>query len=152
MSLTYESSEFVEELKKRVNTNSVYREKAKGINWKILVIVRDIPFATYSSYSDGELIERRHIPSIEIEEHRKKADFIVEVPTYDLSVEMATGKKSLESLFMGRLIKLEGSIFKALQYRDAMEASAKILAELASVSSIPSKEELMKMLREHELL
>lgn len=148
MSLRYESPEFVEELKKRINSNQEYRQKAKGMNWKILIIVNDIPFATYSSYANGELVERKHIRASEIEEYRKKADFTVEVPTYDLSIEMATGKKSLESLFMGRMIKLEGSIFKALQYRNAMEASGKITAELANASIIPSKEEFMKMLNE----
>jgi predicted lipid carrier protein YhbT len=152
MSLKYESPEFSEELKKKVNTNSAYREKAKGMSWKILIIVKDIPFAVFSDYADGELVERKHIPSAEIEGHRKKADFVVEVPTYNLSIEMAMGKKSLESLFMSRMIKLEGSIFKALQYRDAMELSGSITAELANASSIPSKEEFTKMLRERGLL
>ena len=152
MSLKYESPEFSEELKKRTNANSAYREKAKGMSWKILTIVKDIPFAVYSSYADGELVERSHIPASQVEECRKKADFTIEVPTYDLSIEMATGKKSLESLFMGRMIKLEGSIFKALQYRGALEAFGKITAELANASVIPSKEEFMAMLKERGLL
>jgi predicted lipid carrier protein YhbT len=148
MSLKYESPEFAEELKKRINSNQEYRQKAKGMNWKILIIVKDIPFATLSTYADGEMIERKHIRSSEIEEHRKKADFTVEVPSYDLSIEMATGKKSMEALFMSRMIKVEGSIFKALQYRGALEVSTKITAELANVSSIPSKEEFTAMLKE----
>jgi putative sterol carrier protein len=152
MSLRYESPEFVEELKKRINSSQEYREKAKGMNWKILIIVKDIPFATLSTYADGEMIERKHIRSSEIEEYRKKADFTVEVPSYDLSIEMATGKKSMEALFMSRMIKVEGSIFKALQYRGALEVSTKITAELANVSSIPSKEEFTAMLKERGLL
>jgi putative sterol carrier protein len=152
MSLRYESPEFVEELKKRINSSQEYREKAKGMNWKILIIVKDIPFATLSTYADGEMIERKHIRSSEIEEYRKKSDFTVEVPSYDLSIEMATGKKSMEALFMSRMIKVEGSIFKALQYRGALEVSTKITAELANVSSIPSKEEFTAMLKERGLL
>jgi hypothetical protein len=152
MSLKYESPEFSEELKKRINANSVYREKAKGMSWKILIVVKDIPFAVYSIYADGELIERKHVSASEIEEFRKKSDFIVEVPAYDLSIEMATGKKSLESLFMGRMIKLEGSIFKALQYRGAMEEMGKITAELANQSVIPLKDEFTGMLKERGLL
>jgi predicted lipid carrier protein YhbT len=152
MSLKYESPEFVEELKKRINSSQEYREKAKGVNWKILIIVKEIPFATLSTYADGELVERKHIRASEIEEYRKKSDFTVEVPSYDLSIEMATGKKSMESLFMSRMIKVEGSIFKALQYRGALELSTKITAELANASSIPSKEEFTAMLKERGLL
>lgn len=152
MSLKYESPEFAEELKKRINSNQEYRQKAKGMNWKILTIVKDIPFATLSTYADGELVERKHIRASEIEEYRKKADFTVEVPSYDLSIEMATGKKSMETLFMSRMIKVEGSIFKALQYRGALEVSTKITAELANASSIPSKEDFTRMLHELGLL
>lgn len=152
MSPRYESPEFSEELKRRLNSNSVYREKAKGITWKILIIVNEIPFAILSSYLDGELVERRHVPIGETEEARKKADFIVEVPTYELSVEMATGRKPLESLFMSRMVKVEGSIFKALQYRSALEATAQTTAELANSSSIPTKEEFITTLKERRLL
>jgi putative sterol carrier protein len=152
MTLTYESSEFSEELKKRINASSEYREKAKGVNWKTLFIVKDVPFATYSSYADGEVIERKHIPQREIEETRKNVDFIVEIPTYDLSIEVATGKKSLESLFFSKMLKLEGSIFKALKYRGAIELASKITAELVKEAIIPSKEDFTKMLKECGLL
>lgn len=152
MSLKYESPEFSEEVRKRLNANSEYRQKAKGVNWKILIIVKDVPFATLSTYVDGEMIERKHIRSSEIEEYKKKSDFTVEVPSYDLSIEMATGKKSMEALFMSRMIKVEGSIFKALQYRGALEVSTNITAELANASSIPSKEEFTAMLKERGLL
>jgi putative sterol carrier protein len=152
MSLTYESPEFSEELKKKANSNPEYRQKAKGMNWKTLIIVTDIPFATLANYQDGEIVERKHIPAAQIAEARKNADFIVEVPTYELSIEMAQGKKSLESLFMSRAIKVDGSIFKALQYRGALEAYAKITTELTSASTIPSKEDFVKALRERGLL
>jgi putative sterol carrier protein len=152
MPMQYESLEFSEELKKRTNANADYRDKAKGMNWKTLIIAVDIPFAVYTSYSDGELVERKHVPTVEIEEARKNTDFIVEIPTYELSVEMATGKKSLESLFMSRAIKLDGSIFKALQFRSAIERYSKINAELANESIIPSKEDFVKTLRERGLL
>jgi hypothetical protein len=152
MSLRYESPEFSEELRKRTNSNEEYRKKAKGVNWKTLIVVKDLPFATYSAYADGEMVERRHIPAGEIENTMKLADFAVEIPTYELSVEVAAGKKALESLFMSGMIKVHGSIFKALQYRGALEISGKIAAALASESSIPSKEEFAKMLREHGLL
>jgi predicted lipid carrier protein YhbT len=152
MPLIYESPEYVEELNRRINGSSEYREKAKGVSWKILFIVIDIPFATFSSYADGELIERKHVPPNEIEETKKQSDFTVEIPTYELSIEVATGKKSLESLFLSRGIKVEGSIFKALQYRGALEAANEITATLTNESTIPSKEDFMKMLREHGLL
>ena len=152
MPLKYESAEFSEELRKRTNANSEYREKAKGMSWKTLIIAKDIPFATYSSYSDGELTERKHVRATEIEELRKKVDFVVEIPTYELSIDVATGKKSLESLFLGRQVKVEGSIFKALQYRDAVERAGKVTATLAAESEILSKDDFVKMLRERELL
>lgn len=116
MLLRYESQEFSEELKKRMNSNKEYREKAKGMTWKTLFIVEDIRFAAYSDYLDGELVERKHVSSSQIEEYRKKADFVVGIPTYELSVEIAAGRKSMETLFMNRTLKLEGSVFKALQY------------------------------------
>jgi predicted lipid carrier protein YhbT len=152
MSLIYESPKYVEELKRRINESSEYREKAKGVNLRTLFIVKDVSFATYSSYVNGELVERKHIPPSEIEETKKNVDFTVEIPTYELSVEMATGKKSLESLFLSRAIKVEGSIFKALQYRGAIEVASKITATLTNESVIPSKEDFMQMLRERKLL
>jgi predicted lipid carrier protein YhbT len=152
MSLVYESPEYAEELKKRINGSSEYREKARGVNLKTLFIVKDVPFATFSSYVDGELVERKHVKSTEIEETRKTADFVIEIPTYELSIEMAAGKKSLESLFFSRAIKVEGSIFKALQYRGALEAASNITATLTNESVIPSKEDFVKMLRERGLL
>lgn len=152
MPITYESREFSEELKKRVNANTEFREKAKGVTWKIMTIVADIPFATLSSHVDGELVERRHVPSAEIEAYKKQSGFIVEIPTYELSVEMAAGKHSLESLFMSGKLKVEGSIFKAMKYRDALGIVGKITTELTDQSIIPTKEEFMQTLRQRELL
>jgi putative sterol carrier protein len=152
MPLVYESPEYAEELKRRINGSSEYREKAKGVNLKTLFIVKDIPFATYSSYADGELIDRRQVSPSEIEETRKQSDFVVGISTYELSIEVATGKKSLESLFLSREMKVEGSIFKALQYKGALEAASKITAALANESVIPSKEDFVKILRERKLL
>ena len=152
MPLRYESPEFNEELKIRVNANSEYREKAKGMNWKTLITVKDVPFSTYSSYSDGELVERKHVAPNELEESRKKADFKIEIPTYDLSTEIASGRKSIEKLFLSVAVKLEGAIFKALQYRAAAELVAKTTADLTNESAIPSKEEFTKMLRKQGLL
>jgi len=152
MSLIYESPEFVEELKRRINSNSEYREKAKGMNWETLIIVKDVSFAVYSSYSDGELVERKHILPSEVEDCRRKADFVVEIPTYELSIEMFSGRKSLETLFMTGMIKVDGSIFKAMHYRDALGVSGRITAELVNESVIPSKDEFVRMLRERGLL
>jgi putative sterol carrier protein len=152
MLLRYESQEFSEELKKRMNSNKEYREKAKGMTWKTLFIVEDIRFAVYSDYLDGELVERKHVSSSQIEEYRKKADFVVGIPTYELSVEIAAGRKSLETLFMSGTLKLEGSIFKALQYRGAIELAGKITAQLTNESSIPSKEDFVKVFSEQGLL
>jgi predicted lipid carrier protein YhbT len=152
MPLQYESSEFSEELRKRTNANVAYREKAKGMNWKTLIAVTDIPFAVFTSYSEGELVERKHVSAKEIEDARKNADFIVEIPTYELSIEVATGKKSMESLFLSRAIKVDGNIFKALQYRSAVEVYGKITADLANESTIPSKEDFVKTLHERGLL
>jgi len=47
---------------------------------------------------------------------------------------------------------VEGSIFKALQYRDAVERAGKVAATLAAESEILSKDDFVKMLRERELL
>lgn len=152
MSFKYESPEFSDELKKRINANVEYREKAKGMNWKTLVIVKELPFATFSKFENGEFIERKHVPSSEIEEHRKISDFVVEIPTYELSVEVVTGRKSLESLYFNKIVKLDGSLFKALQYRGVMEMVSKITAELVKDSVIPSKEEFAEMLRKRGLL
>ncbi len=147
MPLEYESQEFSDELKKRINTDKDYREKAHGMNWAILSFIDDVPFATYSNYVNGELTDRKHILPGEAEEYKKKVDFFVEIPTYALSVEIAIGKKSLESMFLGGNLKVEGSIFKALQYRDAIERVAKITAELANESVIPSREDFAKTLK-----
>ena len=147
MTLEYESREFSEELKKRVNTDKDYREKAKGMNWKTMIVIADLPFATYSEYVNGELEQRKYVPPDETEEYKKKVDFFVEIPTYDLSVEMATGKQSLESMFLSGKLKVEGSIFKALQFRDAIDRVTKITAKLASESVIPSKEDFARALK-----
>jgi len=122
------------------------------MTWKTLFIVEDMRFAVYSDYVDGKLVERKHVPPSQIEEYRKKAGFIVGIPTYELSVEIAAGRKSLETLFMNRTLKLEGSVFKALQYRGAIELAAKITAQLTNESSVPSKEDFVKMLSEQGLL
>ena len=135
-----------------MNSNKECREKAKAMTWKTLFIVEDIRFAVYSDYLDGELVERKHVSSSQIEEYRKKADFVVGIPTYELSVEIAAGRKSLETLFMSGTLKLEGSIFKALQYRGAIELAGKITAQLTNESSIPSKEDFVKVFSEQGLL
>ncbi|MEM4704785.1 MAG: SCP2 sterol-binding domain-containing protein [Candidatus Bathyarchaeia archaeon] len=152
MTLRYESEEFSEELKKRLNASSEFREKAKGMSWKILTVVSDIPFAIFSTYADGMLVERKHVPAAEIQAYREQADFIVEVPTYELSIEMATGKQSLATLFLSGKIKVEGSIFKAMKYQGAMEEMSKITAALANESVLPSKEEFTQTLRQRGLL
>jgi hypothetical protein len=152
MPLTYESQEFSEELKRRMNLNTEYRERAKGMTWKILFMVEDIRFAVYSDYLSGELVERKPVPSSEIEEYRKKADFVVRIPNYELSVEIAAGRKPLETLFLSGTLKLEGSVFKALQYRGAMELAAKITAQLTNESTVPSRADFVKMLGERGLV
>jgi putative sterol carrier protein len=152
MPLKYESQEFSEELRKRLNVDREYREKAKGMTWKTLFIVEDIHSAVYSNYLDGELVERKRIPPSQIEECRKKADFVVGIPTYELSVEIAAGRKSLETLFMSGTLKVEGSVFKALRYRGAIELAGKVTAQLTNELSIPSKEDFAKMLSEQALL
>jgi hypothetical protein len=152
MPLRYESQEFSEELKKRMNSNKEYREKTRGITWKTLFIVEDMRFAVYSDYLDGELVERKHVPPRQIDEYKKKADFVVGIPTYELSVEITAGGKSLETVFMNRTLKLEGSVFKALQCRGAIELAGRITAQLTNESSIPSKEDFVKVLSEQGLL
>jgi hypothetical protein len=152
MSLNYESPEFSEELKKRTNIDSEFREKAKGISWKILMVVKDVPFASLSSFSNGELVERKHVPAAEIEALRKNVDFTVEIPTYELSIDVAKGKESQQALFLGGKIKLQGSIFKALQYREALERFGKITSDLTNESIVPSKEDFVNMLRNRCLL
>jgi hypothetical protein len=152
MPFQYESHEFSDELRKRLNANTEYREKAKGMTWKVMTIVTELPFATYSNYVEGELIERKHVPPAGIETLRKQADFVVEIPTYELSIEIATGKKSLESLFMSRAIKVEGSIFKAMKYRDAAGMAGNVTAEMAREATVPSKDGFAQMLRQRGLL
>jgi putative sterol carrier protein len=152
MILNYESPEFSEELRKRTNADTEFRQKAKGTNWKILTVVRDVPFASLSSFSNGELVDRKHVPAVEIEALRKNVDFTVEIPTYELSIDMAKGKESLQALFMSGKIKLDGSIFKALQYREPLERFAKMTSDLTKESVVPSKEDFVKMLRDRGLL
>lgn len=151
MPLKYESTEFADELKKRININKEYREKAKGMTWTTLFVVKDIRFATYSSYVDGELKERKHIAPDKIDECKKNVDFAVEIPTYDLSISIAIRKESMENLFLSGKIGVEGSIFKALQYRDAIEIAARITADLANETTIPSKDAFVKTLSGRDL-
>jgi hypothetical protein len=75
MPLRYESQEFSEELKKRMNSNRDYREKARGMTWKTLCIAEGMRFAVYSDYLDGGLVERKHVLPSQIEEYKKKAVF-----------------------------------------------------------------------------
>jgi hypothetical protein len=58
----------------------------------------------------------------------------------------------LEALFMSGTLKVEGSVFKALRYRGAIELAGKVTAQLTNESSIPSKEDFVKMLSEQGLL
>ncbi|MBS7632435.1 hypothetical protein KEJ15_02270 [Candidatus Bathyarchaeota archaeon] len=150
--MQYESAEFSEELKKRINNSKELKEKIDHTNLKTLIIVKDIPFATFANFAEGVLAERNHIPPNQIEEYRKKADFTIEIPTYELSVDVASGKKSLESLYIGGMLKMEGSIFKALQYRDVFAVVAKITADLVNQSTVLSKEDFAKMLQKRGLL
>ncbi len=117
------------------------------MNWKTLFIVKDVRFVTYSSYADWELVERKRVaPSVE--EHRKKADFVVEIPTYELSVEMAAGKKIQGVIIHEWKVEVGRFYFKALQYRDAIGSSTNVIAQLTNESTVLSKEEFIKMLRD----
>jgi hypothetical protein len=146
MVLKYESKEFSDALVERLNTDYELREKAKGMNLKTLVVVDDVAFAVYTHYENGKVVERRHLSLIEAEAIRKDMDFVMGVPTYDLSVAAASGKESFETLFMNRKVKLEGSILKALPHLGAMKVVAKITAQLVSESVVPPKDEFVQML------
>jgi hypothetical protein len=50
------------------------------------------------------------------------------------------------------MLKMEGSVFKALQYRDVFAIVAKITADLVNQSTVPSKEDFVKMLQKRGLL
>ena len=79
-------------------------------------------------------------------------DFVMEIPTYELSVAAASGKESFESLFMNRKVKLEGSILKALPYLNAMRIVAKITAHLVSECAVPSQDEFRRMVDDEGFL
>jgi len=152
MILKYESKEFSKELMERLNGDEEFRDKARGMNLKTLVVVDDVPFAVYTRYENGEVAERRHLSTTETEVMRKSMDFVMEIPTYELSVAAASGKESFETLFMNRKVKLEGSILKALPYLNAMRVVAKITAQLVSQSVVPSRDQFQQMVKDEGLL
>lgn len=152
MIMKYESKEFSRELVERLNADAEFRDKAKGMNLRTLVVIDDVAFAVYTRYEDGEVVERRHLRLAEADAMRKNMDFVMEIPTYELSVAAASGKESFESLFMNRKVKLEGSILKALPYLNAMRIVAKITAHLVSECAVPSQDEFRRMVDDEGFL
>lgn len=152
MSWIFGSPEWTEEYKKRVNSDEKYLAAAKGYTTSMLIIVRDVPLATYTRYEDGKIVEQTPVPAGEIEEYKKKAEFSLDFPTYDLFISYLQGKEDATGLVMSGRVKFSGPIPKIMRYNAATTRAGEILKELMEKTTVPTKEEVQAALKELRLL
>jgi len=150
--LVFGSPEWTEKYKKRVNSDEKYLAVAKGYTTTMLMIVRDVPFATYTRYEDGKIVEQAGVPTGEIEEYKKKSEFSLDFPTYDLFISYLQGKEDITKLVMSGRVKLGGPIPKIMRYNAATTRLGEIVKEFMKETTIPTKKEVQAALKELGLL
>lgn len=152
MPLIFGSPEWTEELRKRTNSDEKYLAAAKGYTTSMLLIVRDVPMASYTRYEDGKIVEEVAVPAGEIEEYKKKSEFSLDFPTYDLFISYLQGKEDVTRLVMGGRVKFTGPIPKIMRYSAATTRAGEIVKELMKETTVPKKEEIQAALKELGLL
>ena len=152
MSLIFGSPEWSEELRKRINSDEKYLAAAKGYTTSMLMIVRDVPLATYTRYEDGKAVEEVAVPAGKIEEYKKKSEFSLDFPTYDLFISYLQGKEDVTRLVMSGRVKFTGPIPKIMRYSKATTRTGEIMKGLMKETTVPTKEEVQAALKELGLL
>jgi len=152
MSWTFGSPEWSEELKKRTNSDEKYLSAAKGYTTSMLMIVRDVPMATYTRYEDGKTVEQVAVPASKIDEYKAKSEFSLDFPTYDLFVSYLQGKEDVTRLVMSGRAKFTGPIPKIMRFSAATTRAGEIVKELMTKTKIPKKEEIQAALKKQGLL
>jgi len=150
--LIFGSPEWTEKYKKRINSDEKYLSAAKGYTTSMLMIVRDIPMATHTRYEDGKIVEQVAVSASQIEEYKKKSEFSLDFPTYDLFISYLQGKEDVTRLVMGGRVKFTGPIPKIMRYSAATTRTGEIIKELMKETTVPKKEEVQAALKELGLL
>ena len=147
MSWIFGSPEWTEELKKRTNSDEKYLAAAKGYTATTLMIVRDVPMASYTRYDDGKIVEQTPVPASQIEEYRNRVEFLLEFPTYDLFISYLSGEADITRLTMSGRVRFSGPIPRMLKFRAATTRAGEIMAELMKETTVPTKEEIQAALK-----
>jgi len=146
MSLIFGSPEWSEELRKRMNSDKKYLSAAKGYTTSVLMIVRDVPMASYTRYEDGKIVEQVPVPASQIEEYRNRVEFLFEFPAYDLFIGYLSGKEDVMRLAMSGRATFSGPTLRMMKYRKATERAGEIMKELMEETIVPTKEEIQAFL------
>jgi len=152
MSWVFGSPEWTEELKKRTNSDEKYLAAAKGYTTSILMIVRDVPMASYTKYDDGKIVEQAPVPASQIEEYRNRAEFLLEFPTYDLFINYLSGEEDITKLTMSGRARFSGPIPRMLKFRTAITRAGEIMAGLMKETMVLTKDEIQVALKELGML
>ena len=152
MSWIFGSPEWMEELRKRINSDEKYLAAAKGYTTSTLMIVRDVPMASYTRYDDGKIVEQAPVPASQIEEYRNRAEFLLEFPTYDLFISYLSGEVDITRLTMSGRARFSGPMPRMLKFRAATTRAGEIMAELMKETMVLTKEEIQAALKELGML
>ena len=152
MSWVFGSPEWMEELKKRINSDEKYLAVAKGYTTSILMIIRDVPMASYTGYDNGKIVEQAPVPASQIEEYRNRAEFMLEFPTYDLFISYLSGEVDITRLTMSGRVRFSGPMPRMLKFRAATTRAGEITAELMKETMVLTKEEIQVVLKELGML
>jgi len=142
MSWIFGSPEWNEELRKRVNSDEKYLAVSKGYTTSMLIIVEDIPLASYTKYENGKIIEQVPVPASQIEEYRNRTEFLLEFPTYDLFINYLSGKEDATRLAMSGRATFSGPTVWLMKYREATDRTGEIMKELMEETLVPTKEDI----------
>jgi len=152
MSWIFGSPEWGEELSRRMSSDEKYLSAAKGYTTSMLMIVRDIPMASYTRYEDGKVAEQVPVPASQIEEYRNRAEFLLEFPTYDLFIDYLSGKEDVTKLSMSGRATFSGPTARLMKYRKATDRAGEIMKELMKETVVPKKEDIRAFLEASGML
>ena len=152
MSWIFGSLEWMEEFRKRINSDEKYLAAAKGYTTSTLMLIRDVPMASYTKYDDGKIVEQAPVPASQIGEYRNRAEFMLEFPTYDLFISYLSGEADITRLTMSGKVRFSGPMPRIMKFRAATTRAGEIMAELMKETIVLTKEEIQAALKELGML
>lgn len=122
------SEEYLEEAKKRINQDSMYKDLAKNVEDSYTLVMQAEPSKDVSkSLVIGFTISNGTLTDIWLGD--KKTDFILSAP-YGVFVSILTGKLDVTKAFITRKLKIKGSLARLLKTSKATERFVDVLREI----------------------